>query len=424
VLELRELKNNMNEKQVKYNFKKSLIIIVVIFIIFTSFITGFFLGTWKSIGQKTDLSTYLSIDTLIRQSPNYLNLKNQDINLFWQVWETVLSDYVNQPVDQTKMFYGAISGIVSSLGDPYSIFLDPQMSQEFQKELSGKFEGIGAEIGFKNNYLSIIAPLPGSPAEKAGLKAGDKILKIDNNDTQDMNLDYAVSLIRGKKGTTVTLNILSSDQEQPKDLTIKRDVINTTSVTWELKNDTFAYIKVAQFDDNATSAFNKIVNEIILKNPKGIILDLRNNPGGYLDSALDMADKFLDEKVVMYEESAKGDKKEFKSKSNPSFKDVKTVVLVNEGSASGSEIVAGALQDNQRATIVGEKTFGKGTVQDLKDFNDGSTIKLTVAKWLTPDGRSITDNGIKPDVEVKITQEDLDKDYDPQLDKAIEILSQ
>lgn len=410
----------MDDKQAKNNFKKSLIIIIVIFVIFASFVTGFFLGAWKSIGLKPNLS----VESLIQQAPNYLNSNDGDINLFWQVWETVKKEYVAQPVDPTKMFYGAIKGMVSSLGDPYSIFLDPKMTQEFQKELSGKFEGIGAEIGFKDHQLSIVAPLPDSPAEKAGLKAGDKILKIDNKDTQDMNLDYAVSLIRGKKGTTVILNILSSGQEQPRDVTIKRDVIKVSSVTWELKNNNIAYVKIAQFDDETTSLFNKIVNQILLKNPKGIILDLRNNPGGYLDGATTLAGKFLDEKVVLYEEFAQGEKKEYKSDANAPLKDIKLVVLVNEGSASGSEIVAGALQDNKRATIIGEKTFGKGTVQDLKDFNDGSSVKLTIARWLTPNGLSITDNGIKPDIEVKLTEEDYNKDRDPQLDKAMEILSQ
>lgn len=408
-----------DQKKSSKGTKTFLLVVIFLFFIFSSFVSGFFLGFWKNNLFKPDLS----FEALVNQASLYLNKEQGDINLFWKVWEIVKEQSLNQPIDQTKMFYGAISGMVASLNDPYSVFLDPKMSQEFEKELTGKFEGIGAEIGIKNDQLTVVAPLTDSPAEKAGLKAGDQILKINNLETKSMNLDYAVSLIRGEKGTSVTLNILSRDKNQPEDITIKRDEIKVASVSLSFKNNNIAYIKLAQFDNRTKADFNKAVNQILIKNPKGLILDLRNNPGGYLDAAVEVAGEFLENKVIVIEEFSQGNKKEYTSEATAILKDMPLVVLVDQGSASGSEIVAGALQDYQRAKIVGEKTFGKGTVQDLENFNDGSSLKLTVAKWLTPSGHSIEDNGIQPDTVIKITDEDYNQDRDPQLDKALELLS-
>lgn len=409
--------NNIKNK--KTGKKLAIVMIAVILILFTCsiFSAGFVFGLWKS--SKTNVS----FESLIKQAPNYFNSNEGDINLFWKVWQAINEKYAFQPVDQESLFYGAISGMVKSLNDPYSVFLTPNMTNEFNNELSGNFEGIGVEIGLKNNQITIISPIHNSPGEKAGLLAGDKIIKIDDKDTVDMSLDYAVNLIRGEKGTKVTLTI-QRGEEVPKEITITRDTIKISSVESKILNDNIFYVKISQFNDSTTSEFKKIVNEILVKNPKGIILDLRNNPGGYLDTAIDVASQFLDNKLIVIEEFSNKEKKEHKSSDLAKLKDFKTVVLVNEGSASASEIVAGALQDNNFAKIIGEKTFGKGSVQDFEEYQDGSSLKLSIAKWLTPNGRSIEKNGITPDIEVKLTDDDYNNNKDPQLDKAVEVINQ
>jgi carboxyl-terminal processing protease len=332
-----------------------------------------------------------------------------------------------------------MAGIVASLKDPYSVFLNPEVSKKFDEELAGSFEGIGAEIGLKDERLTIIAPLPGTPAEKAGLAAGDRVLAIDGKDTTGIALDYAVNIIRGPKGTQVKLTVLSSGSDEPRELTITRDKIDIDSVKFtkqdtqgrtekdkgfSLKDGNIAYIQLLYFNENTLADWDKNVQAILAENPKGIILDLRNNPGGYLSTAIEVAGEWVDGKPVVAERLRSGDKISHSAERQPRFADIPTVILVNKGSASGSEIVAGALQDYKVATLVGETTFGKGSVQDLKKFADGSSVKLTIAEWLTPNGKNINEEGIKPDVEVKLTKEDLDNKKDPQLDKALEILRQ
>lgn len=370
--------------------------------------------------------------------PEYLS-EDVDFRQFWKVWEYIKENYVNEDIPETKLFYGAMTGLVSSLGDPYSVFFDPEISEKFEQELSGSFEGIGAEIGIRNNSLTIIAPLAGTPAQRAGLLPGDIILKIDDTDTTNIALDYAVSIIRGKKGTPVVLNVYRKGEDAPKDVTIVRDTIEIDSVKLsdrtngsdnnghdgiELLDGDIAYIELLYFNENTLADWNKTIQEVLLKNPKGIILDLRNNPGGFLSTAIEIAGDWADSQVVVSEKFRDGVEISHKANRQPRLNHIPTVVLVNGGSASGSEIVAGALQDYDLATIVGETTFGKGSVQDLKKFKDGSSVKLTIAEWLTPDGRNINQEGIVPDVIIERTPEDIDQDKDPQLDKALEILQQ
>lgn len=358
--------------------------------------------------------------------PAYLN-KDLDFKLFWDVWQMVRADFVDKTIPETKLLYGAMSGVVDSLGDPYSVFLEPKIAQEFADDLKGSFEGIGAEIGIKNNTLTVIAPLSESPAEKAGLRAGDKILMIDKTDTAGISLDYAVSIIRGAKGTKVKLTILSKDDKEPREVEITRASIIVKSVSWEMK-DKIAHIKLMKFNEDTPEAFAKIATEVLAKNPRGIILDMRNNPGGYLTGAINIASYWASGVIVQEKSSERlnGDYKDliqkYDSTSQPYLKDIKTIILVNGGSASASEIVAGALQDYKKAQLVGEKTFGKGSVQTLKELPDGSSLKLTIAKWLTPNGRAIDGEGIEPDVKVELTKEDYNNDKDPQLDKAIELI--
>ncbi|MDO8505732.1 MAG: S41 family peptidase [bacterium] len=351
-------------------------------------------------------------------------LKDVNFDLFWEVWSRVQEKYLKQPLPDTQLFYGAISGIVASLQDPYSVFLDPTLTERFMSDLAGTFDGIGAEIGIKKEQLVIVAPLSGTPAEKAGLFPGDAILKIDGVQTQGMPLDMAVSKIRGTSGTAVSLTIIRNGWDEPKALSIIREKITVQSVSTKELEGNVAYIKLAHFNETTVELFEKAAQEIALKNPKGIILDMRNNPGGLLEVGVRVASEWIRApETVVIQEVQGGERSPFLAQGQARFNGIPTVVLVNQGSASASEIVAGALQDYKFARLVGEKTFGKGSVQTFEQLPGGSSLKLTIAHWLTPHGRQIDTTGISPDVEVKMTRENYENDTDPQLQKAIELLS-
>lgn len=352
-------------------------------------------------------------------------LADVDFQQFWDMWRTVKERYVRQPVEDKKLFYGAISGLVSSLDDPYSVYFDPDLAKSFSSELEGKFDGIGAEIGIKKDHLSIIAPLPGTPADKAGLEAGDYIVQIDAADTSDMPLDEAVSRIRGEKGTTVKLLIFRTGWKEPKEFAIVRDTILVQSVkraSAVVGKKNVSVITITHFNEDTEKAFAEAVRQSLQEGAEGIVLDLRNNPGGFLDTAVSVAGEWIHDDVVVSEQFSDGHKQDYKSDGNARLADLPTVVLVNGGSASASEIVAGALQDDGKALLVGEQTFGKGSVQDYQELDDGSALKLTIALWLTPKGRSIDKQGIAPDIKVERTEEDYQKDRDPQYDKALRLL--
>lgn len=349
----------------------------------------------------------------------------RDVNfdLFWDVWNTLEREYVDRDkLNEKEMFYGAIKGMVSAAGDPYTVFMDPKLALEFEDSMTGTFEGIGAEIGIRNDILTIVAPLSGMPAEKAGLRAGDKVYAIDGESTAGISIEEAVKKIRGPKGTDVVLTISRDGLKEAKDITVTRGTIVVKSVNTELRSDNIFVIKVSNFNSDTSGLFNKAVSEAVKGNPRGIILDLRNNPGGYLDTAVRMASAWIEDGVIVSEEFDDKNKNEFFAKGKARLKDYKTVVLVNQGSASASEIVAGALQDYGKAVIVGMQTFGKGSVQTLEEFKDGSSVKITVAKWLTPKGNYINKKGITPDVKVDLTLEDYEEGLDPQMDKAVELL--
>jgi carboxyl-terminal processing protease len=348
-----------------------------------------------------------------------------DFSLFWRTWDLLKEKYVDSnQLDSKKLFYGAIKGMLSATGDPYTTFFDPEENNKFNEDITGSFEGLGVEIGMKNNILTIIAPLEGTPAEKAGLRAGDKVLKIADKITSDITIDEAVNLMRGPKGTEVKLTILRDGQEETQDITVKRDVINVKSIKYENKDGNIAYIKVSTFGDNTLREFNGALNNISTQKPKGVILDLRNDPGGYLDTAVDIASRMLPKgKVVVIEESQDKKQKIISSRGGDLLSGIKTVVLINEGSASASEILAGALKENRdNVTLVGKKSFGKGSVQELINLPGNTAAKITVAKWLTPKGNQINEKGISPDVEIDLSLDDFQNNRDPQLDKALELL--
>ena len=401
-------------------FKKYLFIYISFILILGSFAGGVFLGASQKI--QAPESGWQIFSSLVKG--NDQKPKEIDFSLFWQVWNTIEEKFTNGPLDHQKMIYGAISGMVKSLGDPYTAFMTPDEAREFDQEMEGKFDGIGAEIGIRNDHLTVVAPLSGSPAERAGLKAKDIILKINNEDTVEMNLLEAVAKIRGDKGTNVTLQIMREGVKEPFDVTVTREEITVKSVNWKVRSDKIAVIEISRFGDDTEEAFKSAVVQILLASPRGLILDLRNNPGGYLDTAVSLASEFIPKKeVVAMEEFAGGKRDKFFSEGPTRLAGIPTVVLVNEGSASASEILAGALQDYGIAKLVGKKTFGKGSVQELEEFSDGSRARITIAKWLTPKERYINEKGIEPDYSIDLTTEDSNAGKDPQLDKAVEILT-
>lgn len=373
-----------------------------------------------------------SIDGVGSSPPRDVRAK-ADFDQFWELWRTLKDRYYLQPMDEQKMMYGAMSGLASSLEDPYTTFFEPKIAEEFSQSLQGKFEGIGAEIGLRDEQIQVIAPLKDMPAEKAGIRAGDAILKIDGEDTAGMTVEQAVSKIRGDKGTTVKLQIgrvkveVGKDGKEKKtpstlDVSIVRDVIVVKSVRVSYK-DKVAVIEITNFNQDTQALFAQAVEEVSGKDPKGIVLDLRNDPGGYLDRAVSVASAWVGSDVVLHERRQGKIVESFRGDGEPRFKGIPTVVLVNEGSASASEIVAGALQDHGAAKVVGKTSFGKGSVQDYTEFPDGSAVKVTIAEWLTPKLRSINKQGIVPDIDVERTAEDVHANRDPQLDKALQLLT-
>lgn len=344
-----------------------------------------------------------------------------NMSLFWDVWNRASESYIDgSKANQQEMIYGAIAGMVKSFGDPYTVFFSPEENKSFSEDVKGSFEGVGMEIGIKKSQLQVVAPIEGTPAEKAGLRAGDRIVKIDDLFTTDMTVEEAVSHIKGPQGTSVTLTIFRDGWDNTREFKITRAVIEVPSVKWELKGDA-AYIKLSHFNENTSFKFAQISNEIAKSPAKKIVLDLRNNPGGYLDVAISIAGWFLERNDIVTIEDFGGKKAEeaLKAYGNPVFLRYPTVVLINGGSASASEILAAALKENNGSLIVGEKSFGKGSVQELQSLNDGSSLKVTVAHWLTPKGNLINEKGLEPDIKV---ESDPDSDKDVQLDKALEII--
>lgn len=360
--------------------------------------------------------------------------KDVDFSLFWTVWDKLSAEYVDKAaLDPKQMVDGAISGMVSSLGDPYTVYLPKKQNDEAKSDLNGSFEGVGIQLGYKESQLAVIAPLEGTPAYQAGVKAGDLIINIKDEKkdidktTEGMTIPEAVTLIRGPKGQPVILTLLRQGKTEPFDVSLVRDTIVVKSATVEfLENDTIAHLKLNRFGDRTQEEWADAVSQILTKHVSKIILDLRNNPGGYLDGAVYLSGEFLPaSKLVVSQQYGDGTKVDLKVSRNGQLLKQKLVVLINEGSASAAEIMAGALQDHHRAQLVGTKSFGKGSVQQPDDFADGSGIHVTIAKWLRPSGEWIDKIGIVPDIEVQPEEAtdsaQLDQ-VDTQLNKAIELL--
>lgn len=375
---------------------------------------------------------------------------NVDFALFWDVWRKLTHYYVDpKTIDVQKLVYGAISGMVGAVGDPYTSFFPPKENQEFKEEIGGAFEGIGAQLGLRDGNVIIETPLRGSPAEKAGVRAKDYILKVNDEETVGWTVEQAKNKIRGPKGTKVTLTVLHELAAKPSEIIIERATITLPSVvSWikvpaqitEISSATeaasflqnpksIAYIELSRFGDNTNTDWLKAINDIVTfrrahpSSVAGLVLDMRNNPGGYLEGSVFVASEFIKSGIVVSQVNSDGPIQEYRVNRTGSLLDIPMVVLVNKGSASAAEIVTGALRDYKRATIIGETTFGKGTVQTPFDLAQGASVHITTGKWLLPKGDSISHKGITPDITVKFT-EVFTASSDGQLAKAIELLLQ
>lgn len=358
------------------------------------------------------------------------NQANVNFSLFWQVWDLLRSQYYDQgKIIDSNLVYGAVKGLVSAVGDPYTVFLTKEEQKVTEEDLSGSFDGIGIQIGYKGTQLAVIAPLPGTPAEKVGIQPGDLIIGIKDpaknidRSTDGMSLPEAVQTIRGPRGSKVTLALLRENSDKPLIIDVERQNIDVPSVTLKYvgPGESVAHLKIHKFGAETKSEWDKAILEILGKsNVKGIVLDVRSNPGGYLVAAVDVATEFLDlNDVVVKEESGGVVIGETKTRTAGRMRGVPVVVLINKGSASASEILAGALRDQANVKLVGEKSFGKGTVQEPREFPDGTGIHITIAKWLTPNGTWVHEKGLEPDVTI---ENDPKTEVDEQLESAVSLV--
>lgn len=342
---------------------------------------------------------------------------------FWEAWNVVHDQYVDQPVDDKLLMQGAIRGMMDALGDQQTFYMEPQVYQNETSSLQGQYEGIGAYVDTDGDYLTIVSPIEGSPAEKAGLLPGDKVIAIDGEDMTGIAPEEARLKVLGPDGTKVTLSVTREGAPQPLEFTITRAQIEIRSAEGKMLEDNIGYVDINTFGEHTTQELRSTLDELLKQNPRGIVIDLRNNPGGYLSTAVEVGSEFIDKGVILYEEYGDGRRDEHKALGNGQATDIPLVVLINEGSASASEILAGALRDYDRATLVGVKSYGKGSVQNWVPLSDNQgAARVTIAHWLTPKEHLIDHIGLMPDVVVEMSPEDFEAQRDPQLDAAIQTL--
>ena len=344
---------------------------------------------------------------------------------FWQAWDIVHDEFVDQPVDDGQLMQGAIRGMLESLGDEQTGYMDPDEYDQANIPLEGAYEGIGAWVDTEGEFLTIISAMPGSPAEKAGLRPRDQVIAVDGQDMAGVPAQLVIRRVMGPEGTTVVLTIRREGVTDPFDVEVVRGRITVPSVESEVLEQGVAYIRLASFGDDTVGDLRSALRQLLAQEPAGVILDLRGNGGGYLTAAVDVSSEFIGEGVILSERFGDGRQEVYSADGDGLALDVPLVVLIDGGSASASEIVAGAVQDHGRGWIVGERSFGKGSVQNWHPLDDeAGAIRVTIARWFTPDGRSIQGDGLLPDVHVQFTDEDIAADRDPQLERAIELLLQ
>lgn len=383
-----------------------------------AFSLGWFFA--KNVGSAEKKMLQTAAGTSSENATGRLRIRDID-----EVWSRLQGNYYDiSKLDLPKLEWSAVKGFVGGVGDPYTVFMNPDESKDFENGLEGQLEGIGAELEVKEGKLVVVTPLKKSPAQEAGIRSGDIIYKIDGAEASEMTFYDAIQKIRGKKGTQVTLTILRENVPKPIELTIMRREIVVDSIEVKKLDGDIFHLAVIQFNDHTKTEFENAIQKMLLEKAKGLIFDVRGNGGGYLDIAIDILSELIEGKkaavIVKHRDSAKNET--LQTNGSGRLSDIPLVVLVDKGSASASEIVAGAVQDYKRGILIGEKTFGKGSVQELSRLDDGSNLRMTIAKWFTPLDRSIDEVGIAPDREVKITEEDRQFNRDPQLDAALKYL--
>ena len=342
---------------------------------------------------------------------------------FWEAWDLVHREYVDQPVEEIRLMQGAIRGMLQALGDQHTSYMDPDEYVQANTRLEGEYEGIGAFVDTDSEFLTIVSTIPNSPAEAAGLKPGDEVIAVDGDDMTGVDGNLVVRRVLGPAGTKVTLTIRREGAEDPLEFVIERAKIVIPSVESEMLENGIGYVRLYDFGDRTTRDLRAALRDLLEEDPRGLILDLRGNPGGFLTTAIEVASEFIGEGVVMIERFGDGREEVYEADPGGLATDIPLVVLIDAGTASASEIVAGAVQDHGRGTLVGETSFGKGSVQDWTPLSEnGGAVRITIARWYTPDNRQIHEVGLTPDVVVEITEEDIQNDRDPQLEKAIELL--
>jgi len=342
---------------------------------------------------------------------------------FWETWKIVNDQYVDQPVDPQKLMRGAISGMLASLGDEHTSYMNPDEYRQANQPMNGEYEGIGATVDTTGKYLKIISPMPGSPAEKAGLQAGDIILKVDGQDMTGLDGSTVLRKVLGPANTQVVLTIQRENVADPFNVSITRDKIKMTSVEGKMLDGDIAYVKISTFGTPTAQELKNVLTDLMAKNPKGLVVDLRNNGGGLLTTAIDVVSQFVGKGPVMYEVFGDGTRKTYEAEPNGLATEIPMIVLVNKGTASASEITAGAIQDYARGKLLGETTYGKGSVQNWIPLADNQgAVRVTIARWLTPKERQINGVGLTPDVSISLSEADMKAKKDPQLDKAVELL--
>ncbi|MCL4458992.1 MAG: S41 family peptidase [Chloroflexi bacterium] len=349
----------------------------------------------------------------------------EGFKVFWEVWQLVEKDFYNRSaLDPKKITYGSIRGMLEALDDPYTIFASPEHTRMVEEDMRGTFEGIGVTIELKDKKVTIVAPLENSPAERAGLRPGDVIIRVDGKDVSRMSILEIVRLIRGPKGTKVHLAIMREGEPEPIEMDLLRDEIKIAGVKYRLEEPHIAYVKLISFAAPVSMDLSRALDNLTESQPKALILDLRNNAGGLLPTAVEVASQFMPQGIVLYQQDKSGKKEPLHVGKYGKVTDLPMVVLVNKGSASASEIVAGALQDSGRAILIGENTFGKDTVQSIYGLSDTSSVRITTARWWTPKEQNIHQKGLTPDITVKMTEDDIKMGRDPQLQRAISYLKQ